>query len=705
MRCTTALLITLLLLTPLATLSAEEGGPPPIVLIGGVHPGGASDGEHVLLVSLAHVTMDISGWSLDDGEGTWSMPEGSAILPGQLLGVGINSTAYQILWGKPLDITCVRTGSFCLADRGDSLVLRETGGEVVDQLVYGATEDEPPPDWQGGPIPTPASMPWGRLLLRNGTEDTNTSTDWKGWTEPRCGWRQSPTDAGPFKANASCFVTPGQGWEMLSWAIASARSDLSIALYDLTSTDLGAAIADAAKRGVNTRLLIEGSPVGMSEGEMEWRTSILHALVTAGVEVWVTSPTVKGETHRPYRFHHEKYCIVDGKLSVVTTENWCKGSFPREGTYVFGSRGWGAIIESKEVAMDLTDTFEHDLELGAEPLGPPEDGGLSLGRSWVPSRNAPTMHPCNARLLVGPEDWGPDLESLRRIIGGAEESILLELAYLDVWWGDQVSPLVEELLRTAAEGVEVRLVLDHGFEGEGREALEELHGLAAQRGVIDLRGVIASNLSDATRVHTKGAVIDGRTAILGSLNWAWSSVARNREVVIVIDSENAVRVLAETFEDDWNASVDGVGPSPPWGLVIEMVSRWQGRSFPHHTLEPFGRESEGAERIAPDGKLTWMSLVRVVVALMVFTSAWLLERMFGFRVRTSMWLVDRLTALKGRVVSPSPRPPPGEEAPDGPRTTSPVRVQERVSPREGPHPEPPPLRVPRVVPLEEEEVQ
>ena len=659
----------------------------------------------MLLVSLAHVTMDISGWSLDDGEGTWSMPEGSAILPGQLLGVGINSSAYTVLWGKPLDITCVKTGSFCLADRGDSLVLRRTGGEVVDQLVYGATEDEAPPDWQGEPIPTPASMPWGRLLLRNGIEDTNTSSDWKGWTEPRCGWKLLPTDTGPFKANASCFVTPGQGWDSLSWAIASARTDLSIALYDLTSHDLGAAIADAAKRGVTTRLLIEGSPVGMSEGEMEWRTSILNALMTAGVEVWVTSPTVKGETHRPYRFHHEKYCIVDGRLSVVTTENWCKGSFPREGTYVFGSRGWGVIIESREVAMGLTDTFEHDLELGAEPLGPPEDRGLSLGRPWAPYQNAPTMHPCNARLLVGPEDWGPDLESLRSIIGGAEESILLELAYLDVWWGDQVSPLVEELLRAAAEGVEVRLVLDQGSDGGGREALEDLHGLAARRGVIDLRGVIASNLSDATRVHTKGAVIDGRTAILGSLNWAWSSVARNREVVIVVDSENAVRVLAETFEADWNASVDGVGPSPPWGLVIEMASHGQGRTFPHHTLRPFGRDTEGAERIAPEGKLTWTSLAKVVLTTIVFTSVWLLERMYGFRARTSMWLGDRLVALKGRVVGPSPRPSSEEEAPDVLRTTSPVKGQERVAPREEPPPEPPPRQVPRVVLLEGGEVR
>ena len=705
MRCTTALLIALLLLTPLAASSAEDVGPAPRVLIAGVHPGGASDWEHVLLVSFVDVTVDLSGWSLDDGEGTWSMPEGSAILPGQLLGVGINSSAYQLLWGTPLDITCVKTGSFCLADRGDSLVLRDTDGEVVDQLVYGATEDEPPPFWHGGPIPTPASMPWGRLLLRIGTDDTNTSADWKGWTEPRCGWRQSPPDTAPFKANASCFVTPAQGWDTLSWAIASARSDLSIALYDLTSQDLGAVIAEAAKRGVTTRLLIEGSPVGMSESETEWRTSILNALVTAGVEVWVTSPNVKGETHRPYRYHHEKYCIVDGTLSVVTTENWCKGSFPREGTDVFGSRGWGAIVESKEVAMDLTDTFEHDLELGAEPLDPPEDSGLSLGRQWAPSRNAPTMHPCNARLLVGPEGWGPDLESLRCIIGGAEESILLELAYLEVRWGDQISPLVEELLRAAAEGVEVRLVLDHGLEGEGREALEDLHGLAAQRGVIDLRGVIASNLSDATRVHTKGAVIDGRTAILGSLNWAWSSVARNREVVMVVDSENAVRVLAETFEADWNASVDGVGPSPPWGLVIEMVSRGQDRSFPHHTLEPFGRDSEGAEGFAPEGKLTWTSLVKVVLAIIVFTSTWLLERMYGFRVRASIWLGDRLGALKVRVVSPSPHPSSGEEVPDVPRTTSPVSVQEREPPREEPPRKPPPRRVPRVVPLEGEEVR
>jgi phosphatidylserine/phosphatidylglycerophosphate/cardiolipin synthase-like enzyme len=703
MRGKTALLAALVLMTPWVLPPTLADDLIPGLLISDVHVGGSTDWEAVRIVNLDDDPVDLSGWSLGDGEGIWTVPEGSHIPPGKRASVGINTSAHDLLWGRPLDIIASKAGSFGLADRGDSLVLLDPDGEVVDQLAYGEASGESPPGWTGYPVPTPRTMPWGRLLTRSSLVDTDTATDWMGWTEPRCGWLDSPPAPTTFDGNVSCFVTPEQGWEVLSWAIGSAEEELAIALYEITSMDLASLVSQKAKWGVRTRLLVEGTPVGMSEEEAEWRGSILSSLIGDGVEVWMTVPTVKGESHRPYRYHHEKYCVIDGETVVVTTENWITGSFPRYPPVEFGSRGWGAVVKSPGLANDLMDVFEHDLRLSARRFEVRSAETLSLRAPGGPSVGPPDLVPGEVRLLVGPEGWGTDLDHLLAPIREAEDDILLELAYLDLWWGDQLSPIVEELLMAAARGVAVRLVLDPNVNGEGRETLEALHAVASGRGVTGLRGVIADDLTDASRVHAKGAVIDGRTAFLGSLNWARSSVVRNREVVVIVESTKAVATLKASFEADWNASVSGMAPSPPRSLIVEAALRWQGRTFPHLTMEPIGRPAAADEDHHINDGASRMELFKIFMVLVLVVVVRALNKRYAITTRAWHWVVKRLDRASKALLSLSPRPSSREEAPDAPRTTCQgMDPPRRSSPGPPEPPGPPPRHRPRVVFLEEE---
>lgn len=687
MRPATILLIALLVLvqSTAPTTATEEA---PHVLIAVVHPGGSAEWEHVQLENALDSVVDLSGWSMEDGEGRWTFPRGFRIGPGQRAWVGANDTAFQVLWGRRLDAVAVSSGGFCLADRGDGIALLGADGGTVDQLEYGASTGEPVHGWSGDPVPTPASMPWGRLLVRTGGTDTDSATDWADLREPRCGWDLEPQTPVPAPANARCFVTPGEGWDALAGAIASARSDLSIAVYDISSPHLAAAVARTAQQGVRTRLLVEGSPVGATEEEMGRRSSLLAALEESGVKVWTTESLVKGKVHRPYRFHHEKYCVIDGSRVVVTTENWCTSSFPTSPDDGRGSRGWGAVVDSGAVAREALRVFEGDLGSSAvefeagdiEPLDLPALPGIG------PSRGPPV--PCTATLLVGPEAWGPDLGGLLQLVLGARESIHAELAYLDIQWGEAVSPLVEALLSAGERGVDVRLVLDPGIDGEGRDALERLHQMASARGVRCVRGVLASGLDGASRVHAKGAVIDGVTAVLGSLNWARSSVARNREVVLVVEGADPVRPLVDALGADWAASTSGMGPTPPRSLVLEAARGWQGRVFPRPTLRPLG-DGEGAGPGGPEGRsFDGGSVLRVAIAITMVVIARTVERRYALRTRWSWWLEDRLRRLGGRLLTPSPRPSSREGAPDVPRTTSP-ETDRGIGP---PPPEEPPRR-------------
>jgi phosphatidylserine/phosphatidylglycerophosphate/cardiolipin synthase-like enzyme len=700
----TALLLGLLLSVPWSQGTTALVGSDGLHIVG-VHPGGARDWEHVFLENRGDRPVDLVGCSLTDGEGTWTIPTEMSLAPGERVGVGINSSAFHLLWRRPVDIVAERAGALCLADKGDSLTLLDPDGRTVDQLVYGACE-ETPDGWEGPPVVTPSSMPWGRMLCRSGSVDSDTASDWSAWTEPRCGWMDATPSHDATGVNASCFICPESGWSALSSALLRATRTLDIAVYDITSLDLAALVADRARRGVEVRLLVEGSPVGKDDGQRAWRESLLAALEGKGVEVWTTAPTVKGVRHAPYRFHHEKYCVADGRLALVTTENLCASSFPTRTAMGRATRGWGAVVESPDLARDLVDVFEHDLRLSAARFDP---SGEEPARLPSPLETSPPPHPSRAAragLLVGPEGWGPDLRWLLAPILAAEGSVLLQLAYLDVRWGSDVSPMVEALLEAAGRGVEVRVVLDPGVDGEGFDALRELQLLSHVRGVRGLRGVLAAGIEGVDRVHTKGMVVDGRVAVLGSLNWAWSAVARNREVVVLVEGEEAVSPLVEAFEADWETSAGHEPPSVPLALAFEAAARWGGPGYPRGDLEPLGqlaggpdggREEGGASRGGPDAA----GIARTVLVVGLFIAAWALDRRFCYTARALAWTRGRTRRVRRRVEASSPPPPRGEGAPCAPRTTCPGSDPGKGPPPAAPSPGPPRRREPRVVHLEE----
>jgi phosphatidylserine/phosphatidylglycerophosphate/cardiolipin synthase-like enzyme len=680
-----ALLLIVLAFHP-QSLGRDDGEvPPPSVLIHAVHPGGSPQWESVVLVNTGSRPTDLSNWTLEDGEGSWRLPWRLTIDPGGMAHVSQNATTHRTLWGVPPEAIALDGGAFGLADRGDDLELRDAKGWIADQVWYGSTTTVAPEGWEGDPVPTPASMPWGRLIQRVGRSDSDTATDWTSWTEPRCGWIDSPWWDDGYDVEATTFVTPEQGYQALVWAIEGARSNISVALYGLTSPHLAATLADRASKGVCVRVLVEADVVGSSKEDARWREGLLAALAGSGVEVHVTYPNEVGTRSRPYRYHHEKYCVIDGATTVLTTENWGSSSFPPPGTSGSGgSRGWGVLVWSEELARDLGSLFDHDMRVSTEPW---VEGGV------VPVRLPPILAdvdveprlvPSTLRLLVGPEGWGTGLASLLSVLEDAESTIDVELADIEVLWGLAVSPLVEGLIAATKRGVAVRIIIDPGFDGSGRATLEELLLLAGQEGALGLKGLVASAIPGVSRVHTKGAIIDGKAALLGSMNWVRGSIARNREVDVVITSKESVRSLVQAFEDDWSASLSsGVQGVPRW-LMGELLEGWS-PSDRHIELdgplttsdgEPPEDTSEGGDRLP-----NW---VRAVVVLAIGVSAWALDARFGLASHVSLRLEDLwdMVVRRGRALLAWVNPRAFvRRRRSAPRTTGPRRARGRVSPR------------------------
>src|SRR5436305_224672 len=90
-----------------------------------------------------------------------------------------------------------------------------------------------------------------------------------------------------------------------------------------------ASSAAAAGRGVEVRVLLDGSPVG---GVEEDEHRVVGGLLAAGVDVrWLAGAP---DVVKRYRYHHAKYAIVDGRVAWIGSENFGNAGFPsdREGT-------------------------------------------------------------------------------------------------------------------------------------------------------------------------------------------------------------------------------------------------------------------------------------------------------------------------------------------------------------------------------------
>jgi phosphatidylserine/phosphatidylglycerophosphate/cardiolipin synthase-like enzyme len=62
-------------------------------------------------------------------------------------------------------------------------------------------------------------------------------------------------------------------------------------------------------------------------------------------------------------------------------------------------------------------------------------------------------------------------------------------------------------------------------------------------------------------------VIDGDTVVLGSLNWNNNSARQNREVVLVLESEEAGAYYQRVFVADWHGGTRRI----PVGMVVALV--------------------------------------------------------------------------------------------------------------------------------------
>ncbi len=111
-------------------------------------------------------------------------------------------------------------------------------------------------------------------------------------------------------------------------------------------------------------------------------------------------------------------------------------------------------------------------------------------------------------------------------------------------------PLADELIEAANRGVKVRVILEPRLSGDNPnlEMMEYLrsNGIDARWGSLEYK-----------LTHTKAMILDGKRVLLGSTNWSYSALKKNREYSILIDDKEIAEEFLKNFENDWDkASVN-----------------------------------------------------------------------------------------------------------------------------------------------------
>jgi phosphatidylserine/phosphatidylglycerophosphate/cardiolipin synthase-like enzyme len=375
-------------------------------------------------------------------------------------------------------------------------------------------------------------------------------------------------------ASATAFVLPDAPAVPVE-TLREADERLLLAGYTFGSPRVADALIRARERGIRVRVLLEGDPVG---GTTRRQARLLDRLTDAGVAVRVV-----GGPHARYEYHHAKYAVVDDR-ALVLTENWKPA-----GTGGAASRGWGALVDDPELAAGLARTFRADAGwVDAVPWRrfrrgrsfeaiPPANG--SFGGQFAPER----LPVERARLLVAPDNAASEVVAL---LDGAEESIRVVGPTLGT-----DGRFLPALLRAARRGVRVQVLLSGTWYARAEnERLAERLRERADAEDLPLTVRLAEPRGYA-KIHAKGAVIDGRRVVLGSLNWNRHAATENREVVVVLSGERVAGYYARVFDADW-----GGGGSPlPVGVIAALGLAVLVALVVLRTVEFGGEAGPGAE--------------------------------------------------------------------------------------------------------------
>ena len=461
---------------------------------------------------------------------------------------------------ESLDGNVVLNNMPWLVDSGSALQLKAPDGTVVDAIVFGGGIAEID-GWQGAAVSVPGDGTPGLILMRGSGcgdyPDTDAGSDWEQrWirigASTFCDGGYLTTGAA---SSVSASIGPDSAFNDLKQWIEAAESSIHLHVYQFMSPDLTTTILEAMNRGVSVTILLEE---GILDGSSTKNNQRGHAqtLHDAGATVlWMEDPSVISS---PYTYIHSKIAVRDTESVWISSGNWKDTSLPPDG---IGNREWSVIVNSNsfaELALSRMAWDENENHLHISPHSTNHAPTLD----WVMEEttyddqvSAPNSHtgPFDMQLMTCPDDC---VDGIIEMIDSADSSIELSLQYLDLdwYWGFGDNPIIEATYQAAQRGVQVRLMLNGYYADSDDEIRDAVHlfntDWNATQG-LDVTARIMAYSDSIIKLHNKGAIIDGESVLVGSMNWGSNAALRNREMSVLIHHQALALEYLQSFEQDW----------------------------------------------------------------------------------------------------------------------------------------------------------
>ena len=313
-------------------------------------------------------------------------------------------------------------------------------------------------------------------------------------------------------------------------AIRKAQREVLIETFilfeDKVGNELRDVLVDAARRGVEVHLLVDGF------GSSDLTPAYLEALTTAGVHLRIFGPQRRflGLRLNLLRRMHRKITVVDGIVAFVGGINFSAdhlGDFGPEAKQDYSVEVEGPVVE------DIHRFARAAIDPAPRPLVPPP---RAPGRSR--RRRAQRAAPHAIFVTRDNHDHPNDIERHYRVaLRAARKRVFIANAYFFPGYR-----LLREMRRAARRGVEVHLIL----QGEADMAIvKTAAGLLYEH---LLRGGVHVHEYCKRPLHGKVAVVDDEWSTIGSSNLDPLSLSLNLEANLSIRDREFNRVLTENLE-------------------------------------------------------------------------------------------------------------------------------------------------------------
>jgi phosphatidylserine/phosphatidylglycerophosphate/cardiolipin synthase-like enzyme len=298
-------------------------------------------------------------------------------------------------------------------------------------------------------------------------------------------------------ASRSLIVMPDDAAKPILEAIAGARGSLRVKMFVFSDPSLLAAVADARRRGVDVRVMLNPARRSGEEDNEETRRSLSEA----GVEVIDSYPGVD--------LTHEKSMVVDESTAFVKSLNWATKNLTE-------TRDYAVVTNHRHEVEEILRCFEADWE--RKPFDPGESAHLV----WCP---------VNGR------------DRIARFIDAAKHTLFVQ----NERYQDAV--ILERIVRAARRGVKVHVMARPPHALKKEKLVEGVGGLR----ILDDVGVKIHKLR-GLKLHGKMLLADDTAAIVGSINLAPGSFDSRRELAIEVHDSDVVERLEHIAKHDWKHS-------------------------------------------------------------------------------------------------------------------------------------------------------